>query len=174
MIWIRYLLGALSCLALTVLPSFAGTSWEAANAAYQQGKYEEAKVDYLQLVDAGQYSADLFYNLGNVWFKLGDQGRAILNYERALMLNPQLDEAGSNLRAVLQIVGNDEQPTFRDRVGAYADYFPLGASIAFWIFAFSLFPAWRKHDRFNAFWRRLCIVAGFIFLCSAAASVWIG
>jgi uncharacterized protein YgiM (DUF1202 family) len=85
-----------------------------------------------------------------------------------------LDEAGSNLRAVLQIVGNEDQPTFRDRIGAYADYFPLVASIAFWIFAFSLFPAWRKHGRFHAFWRRLCIVAGLIFLCSAAASVWIG
>ena len=88
-----------------------------------------------------KYSADLFYNLGNVWFKLGDQGRAILNYQRALLLNPRLDEAESNLRTVLKIVGNDDQPTLRDQIGAYADYFPLVASIAFWIFAFSLFPA---------------------------------
>jgi tetratricopeptide (TPR) repeat protein len=174
MSWIRYFFVAIGYFALSTPLSLGGTTWETANEAYQTGKYEEAKVDYLQLVHAGQYSADLFYNLGNVWFKLGDQGRAILNYQRALLLNPGLDEAGSNLRAVLQIVGNDAQPTFRDRIGAYADYFPLIASIAFWIFAFSLFPAWRKHDRFHAFWRRLCIVAGFIFLCSAAASVWIG
>ena len=151
-----------------------GTKWAAANEAYQNGKYEEAKVDYLQLVHAGQYSADLFYNLGNVWFKLGDQGRAILNYERALLLNPGLDEAKSNLRTVFKIVGNDDQPTFRDRVGAYADYFPLIASLAFWICAFSLFPAWRKHGRFTVFWLRLCVVAGFIFLSGAAVSVWIG
>jgi tetratricopeptide (TPR) repeat protein len=174
MIWIRYFLGALSCLALTVLPSFAGTSWEAANEAYQHGKYEEAKVDYLQLVDGGQYSADLFYNLGNVWFKLGDQGRAILNYERALMLNPQLDEAKSNLHTVLKIVGNDDQPTIRDQIGAYADYFPLIASIAFWTSVFSLFPAWRKNGRSVVLWRRLCIVAGSIFFLSAAVSIWIG
>jgi tetratricopeptide (TPR) repeat protein len=174
MTWIRYFLVAIVYFAFAVPLSFAGTTWEGANEEYHNRKYEEAKVDYLQLVHAGQYSADLFYNLGNAWFKLGDQGRSILNYERALLLNPGLDEAESNLRAVLKIVGNDDQPTLHEWIGVYADYFPLIASIAFWIFAFSLFPAWRKLGRFIVFWRRLCIVAGFIFLCSAAASVWIG
>jgi len=173
MIWIRYFLVTTGLFALAPV-SFDVTTWEAANAAYQNGKYEEAKVDYLQLVHAGQYSADLFYNLGNVWFKLGDQGRAILNYQRALLLNPGLDEAESNLRSVLKIVGNDNQPTLRDQIGAYADQFPLIASIAFWIFAFSLFPAWRQHGRLGALWRWLCLVAGFIFSFSAAASIWIG
>jgi tetratricopeptide (TPR) repeat protein len=174
MTWIRYFLIAIGALAWTVAPPVDGTKWAAANEAYQNGKYEEAKVDYLQLVHAGQYSADLFYNLGNVWFKLGDQGRAILNYERALLLNPGLDEAGSNLRAVLKIVGNDDQPTFRDRVEAYADFFPLIASLAFWISAFSFLLAWRKRGRFTVFWIRLSVVAGFIFLCGAAIYVWIG
>jgi tetratricopeptide (TPR) repeat protein len=174
MIWIRYFLVAIGSFASVVPLSIDGTIWAAANQAYQNGKYEEAKVDYLQLVHAGQYSADLFYNLGNVWFKLGDQGRAILNYERALLLNPGLEEAESNLHAVLKIVGNDDQPTFRDRVGVYADYFPLIASLAFWILAFSIFPAWRKHGRSSVFWRRLCVVSGFIFLGCVAAYVWIG
>jgi len=151
-----------------------GTSWAAANQAYQAGKYEEAKVDYLQLVHAGHYSADLFYNLGNVWFKLGDQGRAILNYKRALLLNPRLDEAESNLHAVLKIVGNDDPLTFRDRLAAYADYFPLVASFAFWTFAFSIFVAWRKPGRATVFWRRLCVVSGVIFLGCAGVYVWIG
>jgi tetratricopeptide (TPR) repeat protein len=174
MTWIRYFLVAIGSFASVVPLSIDGTIWAAANQAYQNGKYEEAKVEYLQLVRAGQYSADLFYNLGNVWFKLGDQGRAILNYERALLLNPGLEEAESNLRAVLKIVGNEDQPTLRDRVGAYADYFPLIASLAFWIFAFSIFPAWRKPGRSSGFWRRLCVVCGFIFLGGAAACVWIG
>jgi tetratricopeptide (TPR) repeat protein len=174
MTWIRYLLLAIGSFASVVPLSTDGTIWTAANQAYQKGKYEEAKVDYLQLVHAGQYSADLFYNLGNVWFKLGDQGRAILNYERALLLNPRLEEAESNLHAVLKIVGNDDPPTLRDRVGAYADYFPLIASLAFWILAFSIFPAWRKPGRSSLFWRRLCVFSGFIFLGCVAAYVWIG
>ncbi|MBV8377460.1 MAG: tetratricopeptide repeat protein [Verrucomicrobia bacterium] len=174
MIWIRHFLAVAGYFAFAVPFSLGGTTWEAANQAYQNGRYEEAKVNYLQLVRVGQYSADLFYNLGNVWFKLGDQGRAILNYERALLLEPGLDEAGSNLRTVLKIVGNDDQPTFRDRIGAYADYFPLAASIAFWTFAFSFFLASQVHERSNLFWRRLCIGAGFIFVSSAGASLWIG
>jgi tetratricopeptide (TPR) repeat protein len=174
MTWARYLLIALGALASTVTPAVDATKWSAANEAYQKGKYEEAKVGYLQLVRAGQYSADLFYNLGNVWFKMGDQGRAILNYERALLLNPRLDEARSNLRNVLKIVGNDDLPTFRDRVEAYADFFPLIASIAFWISAFSFLLAWRKHGRFTVFWLRLGVVAGFTFLFGAAVYVWIG
>jgi tetratricopeptide (TPR) repeat protein len=174
MTWVRYLLIAASALAPTIPPAVDGTKWAAANEAYQNGKYEEAKVDYLQLVHAGQYSADLFYNLGNVWFKMGDQGRAILNYERALLLNPGLDEARSNLRTVLKIVGNDDQPAFRDRVGAYADFFPLIASVAFWTCAFSFLLAWRKRGRFTVFWLRLGIVTGLIFLSGAAVCVWIG
>jgi tetratricopeptide (TPR) repeat protein len=174
MTWVRYLLIAASALAPTVSPAVDGTTWAAANEAYQNGKYEEAKVDYLQLVHAGQFSADLFYNLGNVWFKMGDQGRAILNYERALLLNPGLDEARSNLRTVLKIVGNDDQPAFRDRVEAYADFFPLIASVAFWTCAFCLLLAWRKRGRFSVFWLRLGIVTGLIFLSDAAVCVWIG
>ena len=174
MIWIRYFLVAIGSFASPVPVSTDGTSWAAANQAYQAGKYEEAKVDYLQLVHAGQYSADLFYNLGNVWFKLGDQGRAILNYKRALLLNPRLDEAESNLHAVLKIVGNDDPLTFRDRLAAYADYFPLVASFAFWIFAFSIFVAWRKPGRATVFWRRLCVVSGVIFLGCAGVYVWLG
>ena len=174
MIWIRYFLVAVGSIASPVPVSMDGTSWAAANQAYQAGKYEEAKVDYLQLVHAGQYSADLFYNLGNVWFKLGDQGRAILNYKRALLLNPRLDEAESNLHAVLKIVGNDDPLTFRDRLAAYADYFPLVASFAFWTFAFSIFVAWRKPGRATVFWRRLCVVSGVIFLGCAGVYVWIG
>jgi len=174
MTWIKYLLIAIGALASTVPPAVDGTKWAAANEAYQNGKYEEAKVDYLQLVHAGQYSADLFYNLGNVWFKLGDQGRAILNYERALLLNPGLDEARSNLHTVLKILGNDDQPTFRDHLEAYADFFPLVASLAFWTCAFSFYLTWRKRGRFTAFRLWLGAVAGFIFLSGAAVCVWIG
>jgi tetratricopeptide (TPR) repeat protein len=169
MTWIRYLLIAVGVLASTVPPAVDGTKWVAANEAYQNGKYEEAKVDYLQLVHAGQ-----FYNLGNVWFKLGDQGRAILNYERALLLNPGLDEARSNLRAVFKILGNDDQPTFRDHLEAYADFFPLIASLAFWISAFSFYLAWRKRGQWIVFWLRLGVVAGFIVLSGAVVCVWIG
>jgi tetratricopeptide (TPR) repeat protein len=172
--WTKYFLISASCLFFAVSSSFGMPTWEAANEAYLNGKYEEAKVDYLQLADMHEYSADLFYNLGNAWFKLGDQGRAILNYERALVLNPRLDEAKSNLRTALRIVGNDDQPTFRDRIGVYADYFPLTASITFWTAVFCVLPASRTRVRFTTFWRSVCIAAALICIGCIGVSFWVG
>jgi hypothetical protein len=174
MIWTKHCLLPACYLWFAVSPSLAGSTWEAANEAYQKGKYEEAKVDYIQLAGTREYSADLFYNLGNAWFKLDDPGRAILNYERALILNPGLDEARSNLRAALKIVGNDDQPAFRGRIGAYADYFPLVASITFWIAVFCLFPASRKPGRSTTFWRIACIAVALICIASTVMIFWIG
>ena len=50
--------------------------------------------------DAGPYSANLFYNLGNAYFRTGNFGRAILNYERALALDRHHPESEANLRVV--------------------------------------------------------------------------
>ena len=174
MIWAKYFLISACFLSLAASPSFGESTWESANEAYQKGKFEEAKVDYIQLAGTREYSADLFYNLGNAWFKLGDQGRAILNYERALILNPRLEEARSNLQTALRIVGNDEQPTIRERIGLYADYFTLIASISFWIAAFCLIPGWRKRGRFTAFWRSVCIASAMICIGGAGISLWVG
>ncbi|MBV8415519.1 MAG: tetratricopeptide repeat protein [Verrucomicrobia bacterium] len=174
MMWTKCFLISSCFLLFGMSPSFATATWEAANEAYQQGKYEEAKVDYIQLVEKREYSADLFYNLGNAWFKLGDPGRAILNYERALVLNPRLEEASSNLRTALKIVGNDDQPTFREQIGVYADYFPLAASIAFWTAGCCFIPASRKHGRFATFWRTALIAAMLIFVGSVGLSFWVG
>src|SRR5437762_1043310 len=55
-----------------------------ANEEYAQGHFKEAITGYEALVRAGQLNANLFYDLGNAYFRTRDFGRAILNYERAL------------------------------------------------------------------------------------------
>src|SRR5204862_249788 len=57
-----------------------------ANQDYAQGHFKESISGYEALVRAGQWSANLFYDLGNAYFRTGDFGHAILNYERALAL----------------------------------------------------------------------------------------
>jgi len=57
-----------------------------ANQEFAQGHFKEAISGYEALVRAGQWSANVFYDLGNAYFRTGDFGRAILNYERALAL----------------------------------------------------------------------------------------
>src|SRR5919108_3472192 len=69
-----------------------------ANQEYAQGHFKEAISGYEALVRDGQWSANVFYDLGNAYFRAGDFGRAILNYERALALERHHPEATANLQ----------------------------------------------------------------------------
>jgi len=68
-----------------------------ANSFYKDERYSEAIKAYEQLVAMGIESGYLYYNLGNAYFKIGNKGKAILNYERALLLNPRDADVKSNL-----------------------------------------------------------------------------
>ncbi len=67
------------------------------NKAYQAKEFSKAVDLYEQLLASGWRSADLEYNLGNAWHRLDSPGRAILHYERALLLSPGHVEATKNL-----------------------------------------------------------------------------
>ena len=62
--------------------------WTAGVQAYTDGRFADASAAWIQVEDAGYKSATLYYNLGNAWFKQGNYPRAILDYERALRLDP--------------------------------------------------------------------------------------
>lgn len=64
---------------------------------YREGKYQEAADEYNRVLTTGKESAGLYYNLGNCYYKLGENTEAILNYERALLLDPSDSEAKYNL-----------------------------------------------------------------------------
>lgn len=72
-----------------------------ANTAYQKGDFIKATGLYQQLCDEGYLSGNLFYNLGNAYFKLGAKGRAILNYERAKRWIPGDADLKANLNYAL-------------------------------------------------------------------------
>lgn len=71
--------------------------FETANELFDQGKFAEAKQHYEKLVETGEGSANVFFNLGNADYRLGSTGRAMLDYERALALAPRHPEARANL-----------------------------------------------------------------------------
>ena len=75
---------------------FAQSDFDAANNAYAEGRYEEAATIYQAMLDE-QPNATLYYNLGNARFKQGELAQAILNYERALRLEPNHKDAKYNL-----------------------------------------------------------------------------
>ena len=69
-----------------------------ANTEFNAGYFKAAITDYGAVVQSGEWSANLFYDLGNAYFRDSDFGRAILNYERALQLDRNHPEADANLR----------------------------------------------------------------------------
>ena len=58
-----------------------------ADSAYVQGNYQKAIELYTELLKEGQ-TADLYYNLGNAYYRTEEITQAILAYERALLLSP--------------------------------------------------------------------------------------
>lgn len=80
-----------------VVSAFAHTKAEADN-LYKQQKYAEAAQAYEALLRSGEgVSAPLYYNLGNAYYKLDDIPHAILNYERALLIEPGDGDIRANL-----------------------------------------------------------------------------
>jgi len=77
--------------------SVESETMQRANQLYADGHYYEASQTYQQLVDQGFEDASLFYNLGNAFYKDGELGRAILNYERAQRLAPRDGDIRNNL-----------------------------------------------------------------------------
>ena len=83
--WVKWVLSF--CL-LTLLPFSASAVTKAeADSAYVKGAYQQAIADYEALLKQGG-SAELYYNLGNAYYRSENITKAVLNYERALMLSP--------------------------------------------------------------------------------------
>ena len=68
-----------------------------ADSAYQQEHYQQAAQIYEQLLKSGE-SADLYYNLGNAYYRMDDITHAVLAYERALLLSPGDADVRFNLQ----------------------------------------------------------------------------
>ena len=67
-------------------PASAVTKAEA-DSSYVRGQYQQAITQYEALLKQGA-SADLYYNLGNAYYRTENIPEAVLNYERALLLSP--------------------------------------------------------------------------------------
>jgi tetratricopeptide (TPR) repeat protein len=112
-----------------------------ANQEYAEGHFKEAATGYEALVRSGQWNANLFYDLGNAYFRTGDFGRAILNYERTLALDRHHPEATANLQ-----IARDEaralemQPNQLERYlqFASANQYSIIAAGAFWLMIFAV------------------------------------
>ena len=105
-----------------------------ANRFYLDGNFKEAvsaykailqKIDYNSIISPGS-SGEVFYNMGNCYHRLGENGRAILNYERASRLLPRDSDLNYNLEYLKE--------TVKDKIESNGNSI---FGIFFWIKSFS-------------------------------------
>lgn len=68
------------------------------NEAYANSDFETALTEYNKIVGSEKMSTELFYNLGNTYYRLEELGEAIWAYERALKIDPGNENAQFNLK----------------------------------------------------------------------------
>ena len=161
---------------------FLTTLFAQANANYAEGNYAEAAEQYQEVL-AEQPSAEVYYNLGNAYFKQGELSQSILAYERALRLKPTMKDAKHNLQfAQTRIVDNIEDTqsfflsswlkTVRNALNLQA-WVMLSillfilALVGFFFFAFSQTIWLRK----TAFYTSLVALLISIYACANAGSL---
>ncbi|NQY05753.1 MAG: tetratricopeptide repeat protein [Flavobacteriaceae bacterium] len=72
-------------------------TFKTANELYNNGDYENALIHYQKIVDNGEHSASLYFNMGNAHYKLNRVAESIYNYEKALLMDPNNEEIKNNL-----------------------------------------------------------------------------
>jgi tetratricopeptide (TPR) repeat protein len=146
-----------------------------ANQEYAAGHFKEAINQYEALIAAGQWSANLFYDLGNAHFRSGDFGRAILNYQRALALEPHHAEAQANLR-----VARDEARALELRASWPERYLRFGtinqyalvAAVAFWLATFCIVALILRRQKSGAL-MLLSVLSVALCVSLVAAILWL-
>jgi tetratricopeptide (TPR) repeat protein len=146
---------------------------EKANRAYREGRFEESRANYLQLISAGLTAPELFFNLGNIWLKEGEQGRAVLNFRRSLVLNPDFAPAQRNLDLVLRSLGNtDDRPLFQ-WLRLRSDVWFVFTAVFFWLTAISAL-LWAISPWSRSAAKIASLIFGSVLVLSLAVTLWVG
>jgi len=120
------------------------TLYHTANTAYQKQDYAGSIKLYEQLIADGNVSTEVYFNLGNSYFKEGNVPRAIINYERAKKLAPEDEDIEFNLKIaslkVVDRIDNVPEVFYKRWIRSMATIFPANTwSIVFVILIWLVF-----------------------------------
>ena len=147
---------------------------------YSKGKYEEAIKIYENILSSGKEAPELYFNLGNCYYKTKQYANAIVNYERAKRLAPTDDDIQNNLALVNQIFVVDkitELPTFflTDWIKTLAGKFSVDVWAYISIFCFMLFLFFVSAYFFtNTLWlKKYSFLFSFLFIVVSGSSLFL-
>ncbi len=136
LVWLVLCFSSFGAFAATNLPTAAATGFEAANKLYFEGKFNDAANGYEKIIQTGETSPALWYDLGNAWFKAGQLGHAIAAYRQAESSLPRDPDVRANLQfARSQVQGPSYVPNRLQRWlnRVTLDEWALMTSIALWL-----------------------------------------
>ena len=88
-------------------PTVANEKFLEANNLYNDSKYEQSIQVYLQILDSGAHSSELYFNIGNAYYRLNDIANSILYYEKSLKLDSSDNDVINNLNMVKNALIDD-------------------------------------------------------------------
>lgn len=175
-IGIMTLLGSSVCVPLQA----ATVTAVQADSAYVQERYHDALKAYQLMAEQQGTSAELYYNMGNTYYKINDCAHAILCYERSLLLDPTSRDTRENLEFVRQKL---KLPV---ATGSRSFVTQVAQSVAFWfssngwavmaailfvlcllavaLYVFAVQVKWRKVGFFSAI--ALLVLSALALTCS--------
>lgn len=132
------------------------TLWQEAAESYDGADYSSAIEKYRIIIERGFSSSELYYNLGNSYFKSEELGASIWAYRRALKFDPDMKQAQANL----QYVRGFNADKIEGKEGGFI--------LDIWNFITGLFTSNGYLILFTAAWWITGLVAGFMILKSGA------
>lgn len=138
-----------------VLPAQNEALFKSANAQYGEGNYEEAISLYEQIIDDGEASVSVYYNLGNAHYKLNNVGPSIYYYEKALQLDPKDEDVQNNItfarNMTLDAISEETSTGFTKQINELISLFSYNTwgilAIVFSVFFAVFFIVYYFHPR---------------------------
>jgi len=152
--------------------------FEAANRLYEQSNFKSAAAAYQKLIDQGVESSVVYFNLGNAWYKAGQNGRAVSAYLNAERLAPRDPSIRYNLGFVRSKVnvGTVSTGTLLQRALRHlsVNEWTLCAAVTIWTALLLLTvaefrPAWRSALRSYLV---IATIAATVLTATAAAAIY--
>lgn len=157
----------------------AGSLFDAATKAYNEGDYQAAAEKYEAILDKGLHSAEVYFNLGNAYYKMNKVGPSIYNYEKALLLAPEDPEIKNNLvfarNMTLDNFTTLEEPVVSRMLRGIPAYYSADRWAVISLILIALFVASFIAFRFllTPFSKRMAFIASMLFLLLGLSSIFL-
>ena len=100
---------------------------------YNKGNYNEAIIKFKEIIEKGDHSENLYFNLGNAYYKVNDIANSILYFEKALKLNPRNKDVLNNLAFSQNMLVDKIEKVPTNQVSVFLNYISQTLNVNQWL-----------------------------------------